>query len=320
MILWVDDELFGGQSRDVDRLALLRNAALRRHTVIISASPQALSDSRQAPMFEFWLSTLSPRLQAEVWLLRERTRLVTANAIAVGANRVLVAERRPDADGCWLSLDEAARAAAEPLQVMVEHQINDAAFLRRAMPPVWRKRFEDWEGKGEIRYANGGGLSVMTALVTFFTDDNTARRCFGLPAEVWRLLHFLVFDHDGERPETPGDQSKELDRRCKSNGMIRRIHRLVRRDQEHYLPLEALRSISNARVQDTVERDTLLDKLEKHFALGQARHFVPLPRIGNDPFFKSEFVQEIAWSDDWFERDDAWPEMTQLAERIASAI
>jgi hypothetical protein len=322
LILWVDDALFDGPVRDVDRLALLRNAALRRHTLIVSATPTAPWGARPTPHFDSWLGALPTRLRAEVRLLRERTNRVSANSITRGAPRLLVAEHPLEDDllGCWLPLTDAVRAVAQPLHILVEHQINDAAFLRRAMPPAWRRRFQQWEQRGELRYENGGGLPVMAAIVEYFTNDVQARLAFGLPADVWRLVHFIVFDHDGHSRDHPGEQAGKLTRCCADKGMKERSHRLKRRDQEHYLPLEALKMIVKKRITDATERGRLLEALDEHFALGEERHFVELPHIGQEPFFKNEFVKESHWPDDWFARDGVWPEMTRLAERIASAI
>jgi hypothetical protein len=324
VIVWLDDALFATLGRDLDRLALLRNAALRRHTLIISASPDAPWGYRPRPNFDSWLDRLSERLRREVLLVRERTDRVSANAIARGAMRVLVSGRDLDEthQGCRLSLEDAVRALAQPLFILVENQINDAAFLHRIMPPLWRARFEAWERHGELRYENGGGLPVIGALVNFHCDDDNARLAFGLPAAVWRLVHFIVYDHDGKTRDCPGEQSRGLERSCDSADMGDRSHRLQRKDPEHYLPVEALRGIVERRVIDPNNRSRLLAYIDSQEAQGDARHFASLPALGKRQIFKNAFAEEAAadWADDWFERDGAWPEMTRLAERIAAAI
>lgn len=104
--------------------------------------------------------------------------------------------------------------------------------------------------------------------------------------------------------------------------MDERSHRLWRRDQEHYLPTEALRVIVQSRVTNPADRSRLLADIDVHTEKKDDRHFSQLPKLGGAPLFKNEFTEPSAstWSDAWFERDGAWPEMTQLAERIASAI
>lgn len=243
MIVWMDDALFAGDiARDLDRLALLRNAALRRHTLIVSTSPDAPWSARRSSHFDAWLAALPDRLRAEVAMLRDRSDRVSVTAVVRGAARVLVsaADLSAEYSGCWLSLEDAVRAVAQPLHIIVEHQIHDAAFLRRVMPPVWRKKLEDWERRGELRYENGGGLPVMTAMVEFFCHDDNARLAFGLPAQLWRLVHFLVYDHDGDRAEAPREGSRLLEGACVKAGMANHNYRLKRRNQENYLPIKAM--------------------------------------------------------------------------------
>ncbi len=318
MIVWMDDALFAGTARDVDRLALLRDAALRRHTLIVSTSPDVPWDARRSPHFDTWLAALPDRLRIEVTTLRERSDRVSVNAVVRGATRVLVSATDISAEysGCWLSLEDAVRAVAQPLHILVEHQIHDAAFLRRIMPPVWRKQFSAWERRGELRYEHGGGLPVMTALIDFFHQNDHTRLAFGLPAELWRLVHFLVYDHDGERAEVPGPDSQRLERSCVRAGMASRHYRLKRRNQENYLPIKAMRQIVDMRVTDPGDRTRLMGVIDAYAARGEGRHFKELD------YFKNEFATPSAsnWPDAWFEDDGAWPEMTDLAERIASAM
>lgn len=323
MVFVVDDALFDGRSRDVDLLALFRSAAQLRHTLLFASIPVSLAVSprRDSPSFARWLAALPNRLQSEVKLLQERCARINAATIAVGNNWIIVSrDVCTVANACRLTLEQAVRAAAEPLHLMVENQINDAAFLRRVLPPAWRQRFEDWESAGQLRYQNGGGLPVMISLVQYFTDDANSRRSFGLPGAVWKLVHFLIYDHDGDEPDRPGDAAGNLQRCCRDLGMERRNHMLARRDQEHYLPPEALREIVAKRLHTRPqERDDLLQKIEQH-CKDDNRHFAPLPKLGNEPFFKNEFSTGLPWSDRWFAGDGAWPEMTRLAERIAAAI
>lgn len=323
MIVWMDDALFVGPHRDLDRLALLRNAARRRHTLIVSTSPAEPWGTRTAPNYDAWVTAMPQGLRSEVESIAERLGIVSVTAVTRGAQRVLVCDEDPGSGhlGCRLFLQDAVRALSLPLYILVEHQIHDAAFLRRALPPVWRGRFDAWERHGELRYENGGGLSVMSALIQFHCDDDNARLAFGLPAEIWRLVHFIVWDHDGDCSYTPGPSSGELGHICKAHDMDERSHRLERRDQEHYLPIPALQKIVEDRVTDPADRQRLLESIQLHAVKGPQRHFAPLPAIGDHPFFKNEFViANLNWPDQWFEEDGAWPEMTRLAERIASAM
>ena len=216
VIIWTDDGLFAGSHHDLDRLALLRNAARRRHTLIISTAPSDPWGRRSAPRLDSWLAGLPRRLRSEIKLLQQRLEIVSVTAVTRGAPRVLVCAEDPGPKhpGCRLSLVEAVRALSLPLYILVEHQLHDGAFLRRVLPPAWRARFVEWEQRGELRYENGCGLSGISALVEFHSDDDVALMAFGLPSEIWRLLHFVVFDHDGIQPDTPAPASGDLGRVC----------------------------------------------------------------------------------------------------------
>lgn len=319
MIIWVDDRLFHEGARDVDRLALLRGAAVRRHTLIVSIDPSDTRARRVSPEFDGWRSALPERLRSEVEMLRERLDLVSANATARGAERLLVSEREVAAGvpGCRVTMDEAVRAVVLPTYVLVENGINDRNFVRRAMPPAWRERLDTWERAGLLRYENGGGTSVMRTLIERHAKDDYARQAFGLPTKLWRLVHVVVYDHDGGDLEHPDRGSRDVERACQAAGLDDRSHCLRRRDQEHYLPREALEAIVEKRETNPGHRDRLKSEIAAHVAKGERRHFDPLPAFSA---FKNAFDEDIAWSDAWFERDGSWPEMTGLAEKIAAAI
>lgn len=321
MIVWVDDRLFAGPERHLDRLALLRNIAWRRHTLIVSEHPNDRRGFRRHPFFDAWRATLPIPLQTEIGILQEQLHWISPNAVTRGTTRLLVAENAPEppAHGCHVTLKEAVRAVSEPLHILVENQISDAAFLRRVMPPAWREKLEKWERGGEIRYGNGGGITVMANLVDYHKLDDNAKLMFGLPAAVWRLLHFIIYDHDGNFANLPGEGARKLEKSCENAAMSTRSHRLERRDQEHYLPHEALREIVELRTPPK-DKKNMLEKLGAHMQ-NNDRYFAKLPACGEGSFFKNGFLYtDIAWSDDWFEQDGAWPEMTRLAENIAAAL
>jgi hypothetical protein len=319
VIIWVDDRLFEEGARDVDRLALLRGAALRRHTLIVSTDPGDARARRRSPGFDGWKNDLPDRIRTEVEALRQRLELVSGNASARGAERLLVSGDAPSANapGCWVTMDEAVRAVVLPTYILVENAINDRAFLRCAMPPAWRERLDAWERSGLLRYENGGGVSVLQALVERHANDDYARQAFGLPSKLWRLVHVVVYDHDGNASNQPSQQSRAMERACQNAGFEGRSHRLFRRDQEHYLPREALETIVRARVTNPDERERFLREINTHMAKGELRHFEALPSLAA---FKNAFREDLGWSDEWFQRDGAWPEMTLLAEKIAAAI
>jgi len=317
MIVWMDDDLFRSGGFDVDRIALLRGACTRRHTLIVSNNPRDTRTNRQKPAFDAWLESLPARLQAEIRLLVQRLAIVTANAVARGAERLLVSSQPwPNVPGCLVTLEEAIRAVSLPTYVLVENALNDGAFLRRAMPPVWATKLDQWERQGILQYQHAGGNTVMRQILEYFADDDNSKRAFGLPTRLWRLVHVLVYDNDGNN-----ENAKKLNNACITLKMGLRSHRLHRNDQEHYLPLEALKAIAGAEKRPgTGDYETIIAALDTHFQSGANRNFAELPYA---KMFKSAFCKyenKIIWSDEWFAKDGAWPEMTLVAEMIAGAI
>ncbi len=320
MIFRVEDAVFApGAELEVEKLSLLRNAARRRHTLLVLKDPYAAAEKQEQPDFDRWRDTLAKPIRREVDLLLESLRRVSANAVARGAEYVLVL-RQPGAndrfDGCCLSVGQAVRLASLPLFVLVENAINDGQFLRVVMPPAWRNRLREWEESGELCFENGGGVSVMKKIVERFADDEQPVGPFGLPPAAWRAAHFVLFDHDGDRRSSPGVQAKILENACLGLGLKTRRHMLKRRNQESYLPREALEQILGQKNLPDFKED-----LAAHYAKPEEiRHFAKLPKQGRKDLFKNEFGTLTDSPDDWFENEGCWPEMTALAEKIAAVI
>ncbi|MCI5141851.1 MAG: hypothetical protein D3909_09035 [Candidatus Electrothrix sp. ATG1] len=325
MIIWVHDALFSKERHDPDLLTLLRNAAVRRHTLLISTHLNAPQPRQITPCFEQWLESFSNPLQSEIRLLHERLKDIPPNATARGTTRLLVAtENLPDeVEGCQVSLAEAVRAAAQPLYLLVEDQINDAAFLRQVMPPSWRKKMQKWEKSGQLRYENRGGIHSMKRLVDFHSQDSKARLAYGLPAKLWWLTHFIIFDHDGDAAECPSEDSKSLGKSCDEGCRLSHYHRLERRTQENYLPKKAMEIIVEEGLSNQSDREEMLRLIEQHHEQDiQIRYFAKMPSIGKKykKIFKNKFNRDTAWPSEWFKEDGVWPEMTTLAEKIAAAM
>lgn len=320
MIVWVDDEIFSKTVRDVDLIALLRVAALRRHSLIISQYIGQSYSQRASPHFASWLKTLPARIFSEVDMLHSRFRMISANSVTHGSGfsiAVSPIQRDFDKKICYLGVSEAIRALALPLHIMVENQINDGAFLRAVIPPIWIKRIEDWERTGELRFVQGGGNAEIARLVEYHSVDERSKKAFGLPSRVWNLSHFVVYDHDGHSENSPGEGAVKLDRICVP---LVGSYRLRRKTQEHYLSISALERIVNSRVTDVATRKQLLQEISNYSELGQLRYFAKLPQIGENIFFKNEFSKRDDWSGEVWLEEDVTKEMTELAERIASAV
>jgi hypothetical protein len=188
------------------------------------------------------------------------------------------------------------------------------------MSPRWRRKLKQWEENGQLRYENGGGINSMKRIVDFHAQDNNARLAFGLPANLWWLTHFVIYDHDGDVVDRPSDSSRKVEKSCKKAYAQNRCHRLERRTQENYLPKEAMQAIAKDRLTDAKDREKMLNLIEQHCEQNQDCHFVKVPQLGKEAFFKNEFAKGASWPEKWFEDDDAWPEMTMLAEKIAAAM
>ena len=320
MIVWIDDEIFNGEVSSVELISFLRAAAVRRHTLLISDSLY-FGWGRNYPNYFKWLHSLSLSLQKELELIRARYEIVSSNSVSYsGKVRFYISSRicLIDREICRLSLSDAIRSMSLPLHILVENQINDGRFLRSLLPPIWRERFEQWERTGELRFVQGGGNSEIARLIEYHKDDDNCRSAFGLPSKVWAMVHFVIYDHDGERIEQPGEGAKKLDRLCEKYVSH---HRLARRTQESYLPIKILEIIADRRIQNPKERNDFQKKLDEFSGLGVQRYFSKLPQLGVKPFFKNEFSNlPKEWSDELVEEDDVWAEMTALAEEIASRI
>jgi hypothetical protein len=320
----MDDALFSG-SRYVDCLSILHNAAIRGHSLTISHDPSA---KRGSPNFDEWNRSLSEKIKHEVDNILDKLKVIPSNIADRGfSKRLFITNREFSISNvCFVRLDEAARAVSLPLHILVENQINDAAFLRRVMPPDCREELEKLERRGQIRYIQGGGLTEILKLIKFHNNDERARLVFGLPADVWKLLHFIIYDHDGKASDFPSPDSEKTYSICKDNDMLHRSHRLKRKAQENYIPVDALKEIVNIKkkLSDSQKEETKKN-IELYGNKGDKRFFENIVELSpnNKKLFKSVFGEdeyEKIWEDEWFEKDDSWPEMRALAESILSSM
>ena len=83
-----------------------------------------------------------------------------------------------------------------------------------------------------------------------------------------------------------------------------------------------MRQIVDTEISDPANQKQLIEKIDTYASMGEEKHFENLEKYLKA--FKNAFSTAIpsasSWPDDWFEDDGAWPEMTDLAERIASAM
>lgn len=280
MIIWFDDALFDGSVRKLDMLALLRQVAQRRHTLSISAAPFPIQGDK--PAFSGWRDELPQALQKEVDLLLEKTSLIPSQAVAfANGQRILVSHRTWNLTyaHCVLSVEQALHALAQPLHLLVENQINDGAFINAVLPQDWQNQFAKWIASGQIRFMQGGGITELIKFVGKYAsaDENTLRS-YGYPAAIWRSLHFVIYDHDGDAAHTPSPDSLTLERSLAKCGMDRHGHRLQKRKQENYYPLPlALSMIKHGRF----DREEAENEIKRIYANPAERAFSNFVFSGN---------------------------------------
>ncbi len=235
------------QTRSIDLIALLRGVALRGHSLFVVDDPFGTA-STESKDFEQWTAELSSNLKREVTWLRERVHRIPPNAVTRGATTVVVVKQvsnqRATARRVVVDLSEAIKIATLPLFVLVENGLSDAAFLRRTLPAPWRKKLKEWESAGTVRFEHAGGIGEMKRLVEHCSIEGATANPLGMGASAWRASHFLLSDRDSEdREGKPSRDARELQRACERAQLQRQLHILLRRDQESYIPVDALRAI-----------------------------------------------------------------------------
>ena len=325
MIFWLDDALFFEKTvHDLDRLTLFRLAFRQQHTLFISDNPDRPWQEETATHFKKWCAALPANLQQEVMLLALGLRELDSNAITRGKAKPFWISQRTlpnDTGACILTIEQALLAIALPFGILLENQINDAAFLRHAMPPRWRNKLGEWEAQGRLRYLQGGGITELFSLVKFHCADANSRLTSGLPAVVWAYLHFVIYDHDGDSAAQASAHSQKLQNLLEEMGMKARSHQLWRRTQENYLPRAALEQHVAAKCTNAETITATMAEIESLFQ-GDAgvRHFFNMNELPCGKIFKKVFFDHDAQYWDQVADRGASAEMTVLAENIAAAM
>jgi len=325
MIFRLAEGLFTSDlARNVDLITLLRSAALRGHTLLVVADPYG-SSYAPSKVFEQWAASLSSPLQREMTWLFERFCRIPSTAVTRGATTIAVKEPQASAESTKhivLDVPEAVRLAALPLFVLVENALSDAAFIRRTMPLAWQRKIREWERAGAIRFEHAGGIGEMKRIVEHCSVNGSADP-LGLGPEAWCCSHVLLSDRDSQdHSGKPSREAADLQRTCARAGMANQLHMLRRRDQESYLPSEALNAVVATKT-DKKDRTDMLNMLAAHSAIGPGRHHMPLPKIGDASWFKNAFLlheSSFIWEGAWFSQDGSGGEMVDLAEMLAAFI
>jgi hypothetical protein len=122
--------------------------------------------------------------------------------------------------------DEIVNVLRAPLTILVEHELNDGAFLRAVGFGIERDTFLTALERDHIRLEHAGGSS-MKALIE--ERKRHSRRAYRL---------WAIFDSDALVPEEPSSDARDKIDACRGSSI--RHHMLARRAIENYLPYEDL--------------------------------------------------------------------------------
>lgn len=168
------------------------NASMQReHSVAIPAEVE--------PLFEAWCGEQTPSQRASVEVVIKRSlqvesrETIDSEAVACGGGTDWSASPPQVGPADILSL------LYQPLTILVEHEVNDAWFLRAMVFPLEGERFRRCLESKWIEFGHGGG-SDMVSLIEKMKDSQRAHRTFA------------VFDSDALAPALP---SKESDRKSR---------------------------------------------------------------------------------------------------------
>jgi hypothetical protein len=219
-------------SQPLDLLALLAACARAQHGL---AAPIAARDG--------WLDTLGALagpLGALFDALAARYTLHPATAATITV-RCAGGSNWPTAA---LEPGDAAALLAQPLELLVENERADFAFLRRIAHPHQRAQLDAAIAAGALRVRQGGGINevqkTVEALQSVAKDSNAADR------RLRRLRTVVLYDRDAQATDhtQPGQTAKTLDRLLSApagnDPWPMWGHRLRRRHIESYVPTELL--------------------------------------------------------------------------------
>lgn len=139
--------------------------------------------------------------------------------------------------------DDIVRLLQSPLTILLEHEINDGAFLRAVGFGFDRDAFLDALQRGHIRFEHAGGSSMKTLV------EQRKRE----PARAFRS--WAIFDSDALLPEKPASEALDKIDACKASGV--RPHMLLRRAIENYLPYEELNRLIPHHYNNLPDRKTV---------------------------------------------------------------
>lgn len=200
-------------------------------------------DEQLAPSYLAWRSSLPIHARELVDLV---VRVSLQSAARETVDRVVIATLDATdwtASPPRLGPEELVALLHQPLTILVEHEVNDGAFLKAVGFGFERDEFLKSVRKGRIRFDHAGGSSMRDLIKTRGQDRARAHR-------MW-----AVFDSDALVPGAPSSEALEKGKACLSMGILH--HMLHRRAIENYLPPDEIDEAMPHDHKDVARRKTM---------------------------------------------------------------
>jgi hypothetical protein len=227
----VPDSLFGSLSSTAELWAVL----------LICTEGVHLLETQPLPTFDLNSNKLRAPQQFDRWLRTQAEDVKRVSQFALEIGTRMSASHSPKYDillqntnDDWsqrplrLTVRTAKRLLELPLQIMLEHGVNDGHFLRSMIPREFMDEFQEVEKSHRLQFVTGGGLASAKTMVESKENDPFAR-----------FRTFCLFDSDCREPNNPSSGSERLREACELLGIPH--HQLRRRCIENYLPMRALK-------------------------------------------------------------------------------
>jgi hypothetical protein len=274
MIVYLTPELFTREDgvSPLALFALWHHGSLGRHIV------QIAPDARQ--VFEAWLAMWPEEhaLRLEIQRAEEQN----SHAIMGEPRPALVVEvcAGDTQEDQWdispsrlrLCLKTTLRLMERPLQLLVENQHSDGAFLLALHKMLMRwgqeelhELFAELRQRRDVVFTQGGGIAEVTKALDAIREQ-------GDQVGLWRS--WVMVDHDGKTRATCSENTRDVQRAARRCHVP--CHVLKRRMIENYAPKDGI-SFMIQKETNQDRREELVAKLDVYCALEEeARHFYHL--------------------------------------------
>lgn len=189
-----------------------------------------------------WCDTLKDPLKDTIQIFLDQHRI---EAIDFSRQVTIHEHQESDWPRAHLSLDDAFLLLKSPLELLLENERSDWAFLYHLSTIEQRKILEDALHRGALSIRQGGGINEVNKSLKALKGDD-------LHLRLRRLRTWVLFDRDASPDDKtqPSKQSEELRQTCEAlqaisgdpQDLALSWRRLQRRSIENYLPLDAIRA------------------------------------------------------------------------------